>query len=209
MTTIHERRPFNLRYVCQQTLTGDGLDRRATHRTAQANFAYITRTDCIDEFGSTPNFEAKRADLVVTGRTGPLRSLKKQLAGSALWRQADQFADGRRPEQAKAAHIVGSLPQDKSPGEWQDLVRTFCEIQLASEGMVTDWAIHALRGDDGNWRKLPHCHLLVTTRTWDRDPGRRQARWFGCEEHERKAADAWYSLTQLWPDQRFELNNAD
>lgn len=205
METTVTRRPFSLRYVCQKTVDASGNDRRATFRTAEANYAYITRTDCIDSIGATPNFAAKGEDLVATGRTGPIRSSKNDIAGSALWRQADQFANGRRPDEATAVHIVASLPGKDAQAHWQDLVRTFCEDQIASRGMIADWAIHALAGTDDRWRKRPHCHLLVTARTWDRDPGRRQKRWFANEAHKHSAAEAWYELTGIWPDQRYEL----
>jgi len=68
MTTIHESRPFNLRYIVRAPagIHGDAL--RATHRTAMCNYLYITRQNGEDEFGPTPDFAARRADLVAVGR---------------------------------------------------------------------------------------------------------------------------------------------
>ena len=74
MSTIHESRPFNLRYIVRQPAGIHDDDQRRTHRTALCNYLYIVRENGHDEFGPTPDFAARRKDLVATGRAGPLRS---------------------------------------------------------------------------------------------------------------------------------------
>ena len=141
MTTIHESRPFNLRYIVRAPGGIHGDDRRATHRTALCNYLYIVRENGEDEFGPTPDFAARRADLVAVGRAGPLRSHAPVHAGPAIWAAADAASREPRPELATAMHAVGSLPPELHQVQWERLIAAFCDTQLAARGMVVDWAI--------------------------------------------------------------------
>ena len=200
MTTIHESRPFNLRYIVRAPggIHGDAL--RATHRTALCNYLYITRQNGEDEFGPTPDFAARRNDLVAVGRAGPLRSHAPAYAGSAIWIAADAASREPRPELATGMHAVGSLPPELHPVQWERLIAAFCDTQLAARGMVVDWAIHALHGDDGEAAVAPHSHMLITGRTFDGPrPGTWQRSWITSPAQVSALGNAWYALTGMYP----------
>lgn len=196
--TLHERRPFNLRYVVRQPIGPDPEKRRCTHGTALCNYAYIMRENAVDEYGPTPDFSA-RADLVASGRAGPVRSLKPVWAGRDLWLKMDRLSLERRPDQATAAHMVGSLPIGETVEGWRQIVLAFVEDEIAARGMIADWAIHFQAGEGGAPGIRPHVHILATLRTFDRDPGRRNIAWFGSERQVRAAAERWSRMTGLWP----------
>lgn len=199
MTTIHESRPFNLRYIVRAPGGIHGDEVRATHRTALCNYLYITRQNGHDELGPTPDV-AGRNDLVAQGRAAPIRGHAPALAGSAIWEAADLASREPRPELATAMHAVGSLPPELDPVQWRRMVVAFCEDQLAARGMVIDWGIHAKRADDGAFTTPPHCHLLITSRTWDRrKPGQWQKAWVTSPAQVKALGDAWYAITGLFP----------
>ena len=182
-------RPFNLRPVCAAG------EKRATHRTAYASYCYIRREPDADRFGSMPQEWAQRGDLVATGRVHPAQTPAWARSGPDIWLQADASITPLRVLEASAFHIVLSLPPEREE-EWQHLVETFCIDELASRGMISDWAIHHKPGQIS-----PHAHLLVTARSWRRDraPGRRHPRWFASEEAVRAAERAWIVLSGLRP----------
>ena len=198
--TILQTRPFNLRPVCREA-PAKGPDLRATHRTAAANYWYIVRENGHDLLGPTPDFHAKRADLVDSGREAPLRGPAPSLAACALWQAADVGAAAHRPDQASAFHIVASLPEGDA-ASWRALVQAYGQAELCANGMVADWAIHARDADGpGSSRIAPHVHLLVTARSWraGRRPGQRHPRWFTHKAQIRGAADRWYAMSGLYP----------
>jgi hypothetical protein len=200
MTTIHESRPFNLRYIVRAPSGIHGDERRATHRTALCNYLYIIRENGADEFGPTPDFAARRNDLVATGRAGPHRSHRPSHAGRAIWAAADDASRAPRPELATAMHAVGSLPPELDSERWEQLIATFCDDELAARGMVVDWAIHALRGEDGGYTIAPHVHWLITSRTFDGPkPGQWQKAWISSSAQDTALRNAWYRLTGMYP----------
>ena len=200
MTTIHESRPFNLRYIVRAPGGIHGDDRRATHRTALCNYLYITRQNGEDEFGPTPDFAARRADLVAVGRAGPLRSHAPVHAGPAIWAAADASSREPRPELATAMHAVGSLPPEMHQVQWERLIAAFCDTQLVNVGIIVDWAIHALQGEDDGVTNPPHVHFLITSRTWDGPrPGTWQRPWITTPAQVTALGNAWYALTGMYP----------
>lgn len=201
MTTILELRPFNLRPIVRQPAGPENAKKRCTFGTAEANWAYVMRTSIIDEYGPTPDF-SKRDDLIDSGRAGPLRALRDDWAGPVFWRMMDQHSLVRRPDQATAVHMVGSLPVHETPELWRQTVTAFVEDELASRGMVADWAIHFRAASEGKPAIHPHVHILASVRTFDRDPGRRNPAWFGSDRAVRQARQRWSALTGLYPAPR-------
>jgi hypothetical protein len=201
MTTIHQTRPFNLRYIVREAISIHGDNVRTTHRTAQCNFLYIMRQNGIDEFGPTPDFAARSGDLVDHGRLAPIRAIRSQPVGVELWKAADDQSRASRPELATAMHAVGSLPLDGNPISWRNHVVALCEDQFVRGGMIVDWAIHALADDKGGFAVSPHAHFLLTSRTFDRRraAGRWQPAWYTRSEHVRDLKAAWYKETGLHP----------
>jgi hypothetical protein len=206
MTIVNKRRPFVLRPIIREPAGINSTNLRATHRTAATNYWYIVRQNGRDEFGPTPDFEAKRGDLIDTGREAPIRGPRSALAGVGLWQAADEGARAHLPAEATAFHAVGDLPVDGTPDSWRVTIQKFCADQLNSNGMIVDWGIHAFPGEDRLWKTLPHVHLLITARTWrhDRSPGRRHPRWIPGEPAQRGIADAWLALTGLPPRNIYE-----
>ena len=196
MNNTKNRRPFVLRPIIREPSEINGTDLRATYRTAAANYWYIVRQNGRDEFGPTPNFEAKRSDLIEIGREAPIRGPRSALAGVGLWQAADEGARAYLPAEATAFHAVGDLPLDGKPDSWRAIIQKFCADQLILNGMIVDWGIHARPGEDRPWDTLPHVHLLITARTWrhNRSPGRRHPRWISCEAAQREISDAWLAL---------------
>ena len=78
------------------------------------------------------------------------------------------------------------------------LIAVFCDTELAAKGMVVDWAIHALRGDDGEFAVPPHVHFLITSRTWDRrNAGQWQKSWITSHAQVNALGNVWYELTGM------------
>lgn len=191
-------RNFNTRYVVHAPSGPDPERVRALHRSAECNFAYIVRENLVDRYGPTPNF-AGRSDLVASGRAAPVRALKPCFEGPALWRALDELSVQRRPDQATAAHCVGSLPEDGTASEWMQLAIAFAEDEFAAKGMICDWAIHFRAEGLGQPPIHPHVHFLATLRSFDRDPGRRNNAWLSTRSSRHRLADSWYELTGVWP----------
>ncbi len=200
-TSVHQARPFNTRYVVAAAAAAHGDDQRTTHRTAVCNYWYINRMDGHDAFGATPNFSA-RTDLVDRGRVGPSRAQDPAIEGVRLWEMMDGVAKVIRPGEATLAHCVASLPIHESPALWRDLIEGFAEDHLCSQGMVVDWAIHAQDEAPDRPRILPHVHLLISTRVYDRshpDFGKRRQAWLRTPAAARSLAEKWYAASGLFP----------
>jgi hypothetical protein len=198
--TLHATRPFVIRYVAA-VRDDDGKPRYAAHRTAAASYCYIRRQGGQDRFGPTPKaWLDKRPDLVSTGRRISKTRVPERLrTGMVIWQEADSAVAGLGADEVVAAHIVASLPEDYEPDVWDDRVAKFMDDQFVFKGMVADFAVHALRDDDGSWKIRPHIHMLVTLRCWrdDQYKGRRQRTWLISRDHERILEDAWANLTGL------------
>lgn len=190
MTDTTYFRPFNLRPVVAES------PHRATHRTAYASYCYIRREPDIDLYGAMPQEWSTRGDLVATGRIHPAQTPAWARSGPKIWKDADKSIKPQQPFEAAAFHIVLSLPPHDDAGDWQYLIETFCVEQLASYGMIADWAIHHRQTE-----VAPHAHLIVTARSWrsERSPGRKHPRWFVNQAAVRVAELAWIDISGLHP----------
>lgn len=192
--TAAPQRPFDITPVLHPQ-AGMPSDRSRTFWSATANAAYIVRKDDIDLFGPTPDFAAKLAacpDLVVHGRRGPIGCDAEPLAGLELWRQADQAAIVDRPSAPVAYHAIGWLPPVMGEVGWRESILQFLDEQIVANGMVADWALHALSDGQGGWIKKPHMHAVITARFW-KGPraGQPQAAWLATIKRRNAVGDAW------------------
>lgn len=201
MDILYYTRPFNLRYVVRDRSDRYTPELLRTHRTAKANWLYIHRQHGIDELGPVPDW-SDRNDLVDYGRCAPSRASDPALDGIALWERADGHAAAMRPDEPTCAHAVGSLPLGQDVAAWRNLIEGFAEDHLTSQGMVVDWAIHHRAGAGEQPDILPHCHLLITTRVFDRahtDVGRVRQNWLRSEKARKALAEKWWARTGLFP----------
>jgi hypothetical protein len=196
MITTSHLRPFNLRPV---VCAGES---RATHRSAFASYCYIRREPDADRFGRMPQEWASRGDLIATGRVHPAQTPGWARSGPQIWKEADASVTPQRVMEAAAFHIVLSLPPELNASDWQHMVEDFCIQDLASRGMIADWAIHHKPGEIA-----PHAHLIVTARSWrhERAPGRRHPRWFPSDEAVRAGERAWIRISGLRPSIGLQL----
>lgn len=174
--------------------------RSRTFWSAVANACYIRRQDGVDLFGDTPDITDKLAqgsDLLVCGRRGPIGCDADGIQGLGLWHAADQAALSDRPGAPVAHHVIGWLPTNVTRAAWEDLTLEFLDRAVVANGMVADWAIHALADDGGRWLKRPHLHAVLTHRFWR--PGTRlgqpNAAWLGTPRHRQRMSDAWDEIT--------------
>lgn len=200
MTSLYHHRPFNLRYAVWQhgRYTPELLQ---THRTAKASALYIQRRHGIDDIGPTPDW-SRRDDLVATGRCSPARGDDPAIAGLELWMQADRHARQLRPTEPACAHAVGSLPIGNNVTEWRNLIEGFCEDHLTAQGMIVDWAIHQRDPLEAAPEILPHVHMLITTRVFDRDHpelGRIRQTWLRTEGARKRMAERWWAHSGIYP----------
>ncbi len=74
----------------------------------------------------------------------------------------------------------------------QDLTLDFLDRAVVANGMIAEWAIHALADSEGRWIKRPHLHAILTHRFWR--PGTRlgqpNAAWLGTPRHRQRLVDA-------------------
>ena len=171
-----------------------------TFWSAVANALYIVREDGEDVFGKI-GFSSRLVDcpdLVARGRRGPIGCHADGFAGLELWRAADRAARIDRPSQPVAFHAIGWLPVDGDTSSWTELVLEFLDTQIVANGMVADWAIHALADGNGDWIKRPHFHAVITARFWrkDRRQGQPQAAWFPSVKRRDAAGQIWEELTR-------------
>lgn len=187
LSAVHEPRPSVLAEGRQQSLW----------RSAVANRLYLTRESGRDVFGPVPDWSMKRGDPGEHGRRGPIGCDLPAIEGLKLWQAADEAAAVDRPELAAAFHAIGWLPFAQDDSGWKQIVLAFCDTVLVKNGMVADWAIHRLAGEQSEWLIAPHVHLVITARAWrvDRNPGRRNLAWFGSARSIEAAGDCWRSLT--------------
>lgn len=200
-TSLYYTRPFATRYAIWSNNGRYTADLLRAHRTARASWLYINRQQGIDDVGPTPDW-SQRNDLVAAGRVGPSRASDPVLDGIALWVQADGHARASRPDEPACAHAVGSLPIGKSRAEWRHLMEGFCEDHLTAQGMVADWAIHHRAAGEGTCEILPHAHLVITTRAFDRaspDYGRIRQNWLRTDNARKAIAERWWAHTGLYP----------
>lgn len=173
-----------------------------TFWSATANALYIVRQRGSDIFGLTPDLADKLrqgSDLVDHGRRGPIGCDADAIAGLALWQAADEAAQADRPSEPVAHHIIGWLPTNGTREAWRDLTLTFLDREVLANGMVADWAIHALADGEGCWIKRPHFHAILTHRFWK--PGRRTGEpnvaWLGTPKHRQRMMNGWINIHGL------------
>lgn len=201
MERFYHDRPFNLRYAVRKRGKRYTPELLRTHRTGKASWLYIRRRHGIDTFGPTPDWSA-RNDLVAFGRCAPARANDPALDGIALWERADVHAAELRPDEPVCAHAVGSLPVGEDVTGWRMIIEGFCEDYLTSQGMVVDWAIHYRDGEGDRPAILPHVHMLITMRVFDRahpDVGRVRQNWLRSEKARKALAEKWWARTGLFP----------
>lgn len=203
MALIHQLVPLRISVIGGTLEAHNGEDFRATYRSAKANFLYTVRINGEDERGPTPDFAAKSADLVDHGREAPTRGPGPSLEGVALWEAADRAARDHCPQHATAFHLIGTLPPDGDPASWRALIQNFCQTEFCMNGMIADWAIHALADDAGSWKIAPHVHIILTARGWrsggGRRPGQRNIAWLSRETQHRALRQSWSDTTGIYP----------
>lgn len=201
MDAFYHDRPFNLRYVVRQRGDRYTPELQRTHRTAKANWLYMHRQHGIDTFGPTPDWSV-RNDLIASGRSAPSRANDPVLDGLGLWERADAHAAEFRPDEPICAHGVGSLPLNEDVAGWRNLIEGFCEDNLVSQGMVVDWAIHHRGGEGQQPMILPHVHMLISLRVFDRshpDVGRVRQNWLRTDKARKALTEKWWARTGLYP----------
>lgn len=204
MTTLHANRPWNSRPV----ILAAPADRRATFRSSTCNYLYIVRSlPSADAFGDTPDFSARRDELVAVGRIAPRRAQHDRYAAARLWLEADRLAMDNRPMEPVAWHAVGSLPQGLQLCDMREIVRAFAEDLLADQGMIVDFGIHSRPESENVPAVLPHVHMLITARCWDadRNPGKVMRGFMNSHATRLKLAREWYQRTELQPAPGYEL----
>ena len=175
---------------------GVGDPRSRTFWSATANALYIVRKDGEDLFGPTPSLAHKLAegsDLIDHGRRGPIGCDADAIAGLKLWEAADLATCQDRPSAPVAYHAIGWLPENRTREAWRELTLEFLDREIVTNGMVADWAIHALAGNGGGWVKQPHLHAVLTHRFWrvGRRTGAPNPAWLAYPKSRNKLAMAW------------------
>jgi hypothetical protein len=71
-----------------------------------------------------------------------------------------------------------------------------CDVAVVANGMIADWAIHALADDGGRWITRPHLHIIATHRFWRAGTrtGQPNAAWLGTPRHRQRMMDAWEAI---------------
>ena len=88
-----------------------------------------------------------------------------------LWNEVD--AAEKRKDAQTAREINMALPRELDLDQQVHLMRSFCESELVSKGMVADFSIHK---DKKNHN--PHAHIMLTTRTISKDGfGKKERSW--------------------------------
>lgn len=174
-------------------------DRSQTFWSATANALYIVRQNGEDIFGQTPGFAARLVDcpdLIDHGRRGPIGCDVVSIAGLELWRAADQAGLTDRPSAPVAFHAIGWLPTGMGVRGWRELILQFLDEQVVVNGMIADWALHALADGKGGWIKKPHMHAVITSRFW-KGPrlGQPQAAWFATAKRRNAIGQVWEEMT--------------
>ncbi|MEO9130695.1 MAG: MobA/MobL family protein [Sphingomonas sp.] len=92
---------------------------------------------------------------------------------------ADRSGLTDRPSAPVAFHAVGWLPTAMDERGWREIILEFLDDHVVANGMIADWALHALADAEGGWIKKPHMHAVITSRFW-KGPrvGQPQSAWF-------------------------------
>jgi hypothetical protein len=172
------------------------LGRRPAYRTAVCNVAYIWRDPAaVDRFGPMPfSFGQRSYELRAAGLMLPNSAPQWASEGYRIWEEADLAAVATGDATALTAwHVVFSIPTTVDERWWDWLVRSFIQRQLVAKGAAVAYAIHALRGADGEWIIHPHAHLVVTGRYYRhwRRTGQRHPAWLSGWRSHGRLERAW------------------
>ncbi|USI74477.1 MobA/MobL family protein [Sphingomonas morindae] len=174
---LHFRRPVSIRPISVRGWRAMSGDRRGTHRSATANYLYITRSAGTDAWG--PVDYRHRTDLVAHGLALPSNHPAWAEEEGRVWRELDEATQQLGDDQIRAWHVVVTLPAESSTAEWTTMVRGYAAA-VARHGQAVAWAIHASPEGEAA-APPPHAHLLLTTRQWRHTAshGRTVANWCG------------------------------
>lgn len=191
------QKPFDITPVIHPQ-NGFHPEASRTFWSATANALYIVRQNGEDVFGATPDFAGKLAecpDLVAHGRRGPIGCDVDAIAGLELWRAADKAAAVDRPSAPVAFHAIGWLPTAMGEEGWREWILQFLDDQIVANGMIADWALHALGDGEGGWVKKPHMHAVITSRFW-KGPriGQPQPAWFSTAKRRSMVGEVWAAM---------------
>ena len=172
--------------------------RKPAYMTAVCNVAYIWRDgEAVDCYGKMPgSFSQRGYELRSCGLALPGSAPKWARDGYRVWEEADANAAATGDNTAAPGwHVVGEIPTTISEAHWEWLLLGFIERQLSGRGAVVAWAIHALRGDDGEWIVKPHFHLVETLLYWRHRNGRfgkRHPNWLSKRRAHHRLQSAWW-----------------
>ena len=93
-----------------------------------------------------------------------------------LWNGVESF-ENRRDSQL-ARDFVIAIPRELSFESQLELLRSYCQRNFVSQGMVADFAIHWDEVDENGLPNNPHAHILTTMRRFDGDGfGKKVREW--------------------------------
>lgn len=61
-------------------------------------------------------------------------------------------------------YLTGWLPTNATRDAWWDLKLEFVDRVVGANGMIAEWATHALAHESGRWIEQPHLHVVLTHR---------------------------------------------
>lgn len=152
-----------------------------------AGAAYRAGENLVDHTQDKTHRYANRQHAVVqTGILAPANAPDWVYQREDLWNEVQ--ASNSRANARFAREMLISLPRELRHDQNWALVHSFVERECVGRGMVADIAFHDTEAADGE--RNPHAHVLLTTRTIDRDGfGQVETRWNhkGLIEHWRTA----------------------
>ncbi len=93
-----------------------------------------------------------------------------------LWNGVESF-ENRRDSQL-ARDFVIAIPRELSFESQIELLRSYCQRNFVSQGMVADFAIHWDEVDENGIPNNPHAHILTTMRRFEGDGfGKKVREW--------------------------------
>jgi hypothetical protein len=169
---------------------------RGTGRSAIAAAAYRAGQRLVDRQSGLVFDYRRRSDVLDRCILAPDVAPDWVRNREDLW-NAVEGAEKRKDAQV-AREIQLSLPHELSLDANCSLVLQFVREQFVARGMVADVAIHeAHRGSD---ERNIHAHILLTTRTIDRDGfGKKDRSW-----NERALLESWREAWELHVNRRLE-----
>ncbi len=139
---------------------------RSAGRSAVDAAAYASRTDLEDErLGKIYRYGRRGGDVVFSRVMLPKGAPERLRDRAALWNEAEKAET--RINSRTARRIIVALPHELTQVQQQQLLTDFVRENFTRKGLAVDMNIHApdAQGDQRN----DHAHLIVTTRTVDKD----------------------------------------